>query len=160
MNELTTAVVIMCGCFILGRYEALPAVRETLSLIALTPPLHIATFRCADKIGCIASRTTHWRALSWMIPMRSNTISRHETTASRLNPILLYVACGIAWRANLCVRAGNSVYPSAELRGGAWPSCASVKWSASSLSCPLSTPVQRPGSSRQRAAGHVFPDVY
>jgi len=75
---------------------------------------------------------------SWSI-----MISRRETAVTWLNPILLYVWDRVA-REFVCAR--NSVYPSAQLRtdGGAWPSCAFVKWSASSLSCPLSTLVQRP----------------
>lgn len=99
MNELTV-VTIVCDSFILGRYEA-PAMRETLSLLTHSP-LHIATLRCTDKIGCIATRTT--LACPSLDPDAIYTISRHETAASRLNPILLYVACGIAWRANLCAQ--------------------------------------------------------
>lgn len=151
MNELTV-VTIVCDSFILGRYEA-PAMRETLSLLTHSP-LHIATLRCTDKIGCIATRMTlacPSRCDLHDQPARNGGVSTESDFAVR----------GVWDRvAREFVRTGNSVYPSAELRGGAWPSCAFVKWSASSLSCPLSTPVQRPGSSRQRAAGHVFPDVY
>lgn len=79
--------------------------------------------------------------------MRSiRSAGTERRTAFRLNPILLVrVMCEIAWRARICVRRKFCLSDRAELRGGAWPSCAFVKWSASSLSCPLSTPVQRPG---------------
>jgi len=88
LNEwrvITIIAAIVCGCFILGRYEALLVMRETLSSLLTHSPLHIATLRCTDKIGCIASQAT--LACTSLDPawhIRSTyTISRHETSASR-----------------------------------------------------------------------------
>jgi len=119
----------VCGCFILARHEALPAIWGKLSLFARSP-LHIAT--CTDKI--------EWTTLT-CASLDPDPLWSAGAKRQWLDRIRFCCTCEIAWRVNLC--AQEILFIRSRSSADGWWRVAILRV-ASSLSCPLSTPVQRP----------------